>query len=311
MRLIFAGTPAFAACALEALLAAGHRIVAVLCQPDRPAGRGQQRLPGPVKTLALAHALPVLQPVSLREPAVQTELAALAPELWVVAAYGLLLPAAVLAQPRFGCLNIHASLLPRWRGAAPIHRALLAGDAETGVAIMRMETGLDTGPVLREARLAIAERETGGSLHDRLAKLGAELIVTSLSHLEADLAGAREQSDQGVLYAAKISKSEARLDWQQPAQVLDRVVRAFDPAPGARLHWGELAIRVGAAEPLEAAPATADLPAGTVVSIDQGICVQTGAGLLRLLRLQRPGGRMLPAREFLQSCPWTPGIQLD
>ncbi|MDE3010340.1 MAG: methionyl-tRNA formyltransferase [Pseudomonadota bacterium] len=310
MRLVFAGTPVFAARALQALLEAGHEVAAVLCQPDRPAGRGQKLGHGPVKALALAHGLPVLQPASLRDAGIQATLAALHADVWVVAAYGLLLPPEILAQPRFGCLNIHASLLPRWRGAAPIQRALLAGDAETGVDIMQMEAGLDTGPVLREGRLAITAHETGGSLHDRLAALGAELVVATLAQLPEALAQARAQTSEGVLYAAKLSKDEARLDWRQAAALLDRVVRAFDPVPGARLHWDSQLIRVGAAETVPASEVPAPAP-GTVLALDGGVQVQTGQGVLRLLRLQRPGGRMLPAREFLQSCPWQPGMRLD
>ena len=308
MRLVFAGTPVFAAQALSAILTAGHQVVAVLCQPDRPAGRGQKLVHGPVKALALTHGLPVLQPPSLREPEVQAALAALSVEVWVVAAYGLLLPPAVLALPIHGCLNIHASLLPRWRGAAPIQRALLAGDAQTGVAIMQMEAGLDTGPILRERVLEIGPRETAAELHDRLAAAGAQLVVESLADLSADQAAARPQASAGVEYAAKIRKEEARLDWRLSAVQLDRVVRAFDPAPGARLQWQEQAIRIGASEPLVA---DVDAAPGTVLSLAQGVDVATGAGALRLLRLQRPGGRLLPWREFLHACPWTVGVRLD
>ena len=310
MRLVFAGTPAFAARALEAVLAAGHQVPAILCQPDRPAGRGQRLAHGPVKALAIERGLLVLQPVSLRAPAVQAELAQLDADVWVVAAYGLLLPPEVLALPRQACLNIHASLLPRWRGAAPIQRALLAGDTHTGIAIMRMEAGLDTGPVLRQAVTRIQSVDTSGSLHERLALLGAQLLVQSLAHLDHDLAAARPQSAEGIVYAAKVRKEEARLDWAQPALQLERVVRAFDPAPGARFQLGQELVHVGAAEARsEDAVAPGTVP-GTVLDVGAGVRVATGAGTLRLLRLQRPAGRMLPAREFLQACRLDPGVRL-
>ena len=310
MRVVFAGTPRFAAEALQALIAAGHHIAAVLCQPDRPAGRGQKLLAGPVKALAQAHGLSVLQPLTLRDADVVHTLAALDAEVWVVAAYGLILPPSALALPRQACLNIHASLLPRWRGAAPIQRALLAGDAETGVGIMQMEAGLDTGPVLREARVSIDVAETAGTLHDRLAALGARLIVETLQDLPAALRSARPQSEAGVLYAAKLSKAEARLDWTQSAIQLERSVRAFDPVPGARfLHTG-LPIRVGKVALSSAAESASRLP-GTVVGHAEGIQVATGSGVLNLLELQRPGGRMLPADVFQQAYPLALGERLD
>jgi methionyl-tRNA formyltransferase len=312
MRLVFAGTPEFAAQALGALVQAGHEVTAVLCQPDRPSGRGQKLVHGPVKRLALRLGLNVLQPASLRDESVQAQLTQQRAEVWVVAAYGLLLPPAVLDLPRLGCLNIHASLLPRWRGAAPIQRALLAGDHQTGVAIMRMEAGLDTGPVLRQSILPIGPRETGGSLQDRLATAGATLVLESLADLATDLASARPQPTEGVLYAAKIRKEEARLDWTLPALTLDRVVRAFDPTPGARCLWQDQLIRIGSAAADDTdGGALGAAPPGTVLAVGDAVSVATGAGMLRLHHLQRPGGRMLPAREFLQSCPWSTGTRLD
>ena len=311
MRLIFAGTPVFAARALQALVDAGHQVVAVLCQPDRPAGRGQKLVAGPVKTLALQLGLPVLQPLSLRDAAIQAELAALQAEVWVVAAYGLLLPAEVLAQPPFGCLNIHASLLPRWRGAAPIQRAILAGDTETGVGIMQMETGLDTGAVLREQRVPISLQDTGSTLHDRLAALGATLIVDSLANLAHDRAHARPQSADGLLYAAKLRKEEGHIDWSQPTVHLQRLVRAFDPVPGARFSWQGQPVRVAhpvAHPPSSLTPAPAP---GTVLAAGSTLAVATGDGVLHLHQLQRPGGRMQPVREFLQAVPLQPGDCLE
>ena len=318
MRLIFAGTPVFAAHALQALVDAGHQVLAVLCQPDRPSGRGHKLVAGPVKALALQLGLPVLQPHSLRQPDIQTRLAALQADVWVVAAYGLLLPAEILAQPPFGCLNIHGSLLPRWRGAAPIQRAILAGDAETGVDIMQMEVGLDTGPVLLEGRLPISLNDTGTSVHDRLARLGAELIVHALSDLPAHLARARAQPEDGVLYAAKLRKEEAQIDWTLPADHLQRLIRAFDPVPGARFAWQGQQIRVAMprTEPTMAVPSgqaagqTLVAP-GTVIAVDDSLAIATGEGILHLHRLQRPGGRMLPAREFLQAVPLHPGDRLE
>jgi methionyl-tRNA formyltransferase len=230
MKLIFAGTPEFAAQSLSAILAAGHQVALVLTQPDRPSGRGMTLRPSPVKALALASGIEVFQPLTLKDPAVQERLHAVGAEVMVVAAYGLILPQAVLDLPRYGCLNIHASLLPRWRGAAPIQRAILAGDTETGVCIMQMEAGLDTGPVLLSDRLPLASDETAGSLHDKLADLGARLIVNALEKIPLP---AVPQSDTGITYAAKIEKAEALLDWRLPAAEIERKVRAFNPFPGA------------------------------------------------------------------------------
>ena len=303
MKLIFAGTPEFAARALHAILAAGHQVTLVLTQPDRPAGRGMALRPSPVKEVALAAGIEVFQPPTLKDPATWERLRAERAEAMVVAAYGLILPQAVLDVPRFGCLNIHASLLPRWRGAAPIQRALLAGDAESGVCIMQMEAGLDTGPVLHSGRLPIEPGETAGSLHDKLAELGAQLIVETLAGLPGTPA---PQPDAGVTYAAKIDKAEAQLDWRLAAERLDRQVRAFNPFPGAVALLDGVPVKVwraacAADESPEAAP-------GTVVSAGaEGIAVACGQGMLRLTELQKAGGRRLPAAQFLAGHPVRPG----
>ena len=292
MKLIFAGTPEFAAQALAALIAAGHQLALVLTQPDRPSGRGMALRPSPVKTLALEHGIKVFQPPTLRDAAAQARLQAGGADAMIVAAYGLILPQAVLDLPRFGCINIHASLLPRWRGAAPIQRAILAGDAESGVCIMQMEAGLDTGPVLLSAALPIAADETAGSLHDRLAELGAGLIVAALEKLPL---APTPQADCGVTYAAKIEKSEAMLDWNQSAQQLARQVRAFNPFPGALATLGQLSVKVwrASAEAGEGSP-------GTILASDRaGILVACGEGALRLTELQKAGGKRLSAAQFL------------
>ena len=292
MKLIFAGTPEFAAQALAALIAAGHQLALVLTQPDRPSGRGMALRPSPVKTLALEHGIEVFQPPTLRDAAAQARLQAVGADAMIVAAYGLILPQAVLDLPRFGCINIHASLLPRWRGAAPIQRAILAGDAESGVCIMQMEAGLDTGPVLLSAALPIAADETAGSLHDRLAELGAGLIVTALEKMPL---APTPQADCGVTYAAKIEKSEAMLDWNQSAQQLARQVRAFNPFPGALATLGQLSVKVwrASAEAGEGSP-------GTILASDRaGILVACGEGALRLTELQKAGGKRLSAAQFL------------
>ncbi len=301
LRLGFMGTPDFAATSLAALIAAGHEVAAVYCQPPRPAGRGQRPQPSPVQRLAEGHGLPVMTPATLKDRQVQAGFAALALDAAVVAAYGLLLPPPVLESPRLGCLNIHASLLPRWRGAAPIQRAILAGDQETGITIMRMDEGLDTGPILLAERLEIGPRETGGSLHDRLAALGARLIVDALEALAAGRLLPRPQPAEGATYAAKLTREEGRLDWRCPAVALDRRVRALSPAPGA---WCEIAgerVKVLEAEPLpgeEAEP-------GRI--LDEHFTIACGEGALRLKTLQRAGRAALPADAFLRGFRLDPG----
>ena len=306
MRIAFAGTPRFAAVALDALVGAGHDVALVLTQPDRPAGRGLKPQPSDVKQLALRHGLAVDQPDSLRPPEACARLRGSGAEVLVVAAYGLILPQHVLDLPARGCLNIHASLLPRWRGAAPIQRALLAGDARTGVCIMRMEAGLDTGPVLLAEGLDIGSEENAASLHDRLAGLGARLIVDALSRL--DTLVPVPQPAEGITYAAKIRREEAAIAWQRPAAELHRQVRAFDPFPGAFATLGGEPLKIWRAR---TEPAVAAAPPGTILHAGaDGIGVACGEGVLRLLDLQRPGGRRLPAAAFLQGYPLPAGTVL-
>ncbi len=305
MRVAFAGTPEFARVALAAILDAGHEVPLVLTQPDRPAGRGMQLQASPVKQLAVERGIPVHQPEKLRDPATHAPLVAAAPEVLVVAAYGLILPQAVLAIPRRGCLNIHGSLLPRWRGAAPIQRAIEAGDAETGVGIMQMEAGLDTGPTLLVESLPIADDDTAATLHDKLAALGGRLIVDALARL--DELRPTPQPAEGVTYANKIGKAESVLDWRRPAAELARRVRAFNPFPGAAGSVAGTAIKVWMARP----EAGAGEP-GTVLTADaDGVRVACGEGVLNLVLLQKPGGKRLPARDFLHGFALPPGSRFD
>ncbi|MEX2963993.1 methionyl-tRNA formyltransferase [Microbulbifer sp. TYP-18] len=312
LKIVFAGTPQFAASHLSQLVGTGHSVVAVYTQPDRPAGRGKKLQTSPVKQLAGAHNIPVHQPVSLRDPAAQEALAALRPDLMVVVAYGLILPQRVLDIPRLGCINVHASLLPRWRGAAPIQRALEAGDSESGVAIMQMEAGLDTGPVLLERRCAISPADTGGSLHDKLALLGGPALLEALEQLVEGRANPRRQDDGCASYADKITKAEARLDWARPAAELERRIRAFNPFP---VCWttcddGAQRLRVFTAR-LE--QGHRDGAPGTVLDTSgEGVLVACGRDALRLQLLQLPGKRALPAAELLkgQGELLAPGKQL-
>jgi methionyl-tRNA formyltransferase len=309
MRLIFAGTPEFAARALEALIAAGHEIALVLTQPDRPAGRGMQLQPSAVKKVALAHGLPVFQPEKLRDPTTHEPLRAAGAEIMVVAAYGLILPQRVLDIPLRGCVNIHASLLPRWRGAAPIQRAIEAGDSDMGVTIMQMEAGLDTGPMLLLESLKVGAGETAGELHDRLAAQGARLIVDVLAQFDHWVP--QSQPTYGVTYANKIDKAEAQLDWNAPAAELDRKIRAFNPFPGATLPLAGQAIKVWRASLLT----SQDLdkgqdprPPGSILAANaDGIVVACADGALRLTELQKPGGRRLASADFLCGTPLEPG----
>ncbi len=299
LRIVFAGTPEFSVPALDALHAAGHELVAVYTQPDRPAGRGRAVAAGPVKTRALELGLRVEQPATLRTPEAIAQLAALEPDLVVVVAYGLILPQGILEVPDLGCLNIHASLLPRWRGAAPIHRAILAGDARTGITIMKMEAGLDTGPVLLTRSTGIGARETVGSLHDRLAALGAEAIVVAIDEWRSGRVRPVPQPEEGVTYAAKIRKEEATIDWSRPADEIGRQVRAFNPWPVAETRWDGHQLRIWEAEAL---PGDAGAEPGRVVEARHGrIVVATGSGALKLGQVQLAGRRVTGAAEFLNA----------
>lgn len=298
-RIIFAGTPDFAATHLSALLAAGYPICAVYTQPDRPAGRGKKLAASPVKQLALTHGIPVYQPVTLNTPEEQATLAALQADVIIVVAYGLLLPPAVLAIPARGCINVHASLLPRWRGAAPIQRAIEAGDAETGVCLMQMEAGLDTGPVLVARRQPISRHDTGQTLHDALAALGAATLVTALPDILSGALPANPQTEAGVTYARKLSKAEAKLDFCRPAHQVCQCIRAFNPFP---VSWCLLpsgdSVRVWAASVLEGHATTAS--PGTVTAISpEGIRVACGHDELLLTELQLPNRNRLPVRDIL------------
>ena len=304
MRVIFAGTPEFAAQALQAIVAAGHDVVLVLTQPDRPAGRGMTMQPSPVKKLALEKGIEVFQPLTLKDAEAQAKLAEFGADVMVVAAYGLILPQAVLDLPRFGCLNIHASLLPRWRGAAPIQRALLAGDAETGVCIMQMEAGLDTGPVLLRDAFPIAADDTSATLHDRLAALGARLVVDALGKLPLPAA---TQPVDGVTYAQKIGKAEALIDWSLSAAELDRHIRAFNPFPGAQARFGGQTVKLW-----RAVPVAGGGEKGQILQVDRNsIVVACGSGALAVSELQKAGGKRLPVRDFLAGHPLKVGDSFD
>jgi methionyl-tRNA formyltransferase len=301
VRIIFAGTPEFAATALTALLGSRHEVCAVYTQPDRPAGRGRKLKASPVKELALEHHIPVHQPASLKDPAEQETLRSYGADLMVVVAYGLLLPPAVLEAPRLGCINIHASLLPRWRGAAPIQRAIEAGDKETGVTIMQMDPGLDTGDMLHTVTTPIEADDTAQSLHDRLARLGAEALLTTLEQIEAGTVTPVKQDDTQANYARKLDKAEAVIDWGRPSAEIDRLVRAFHPWPVAQTSYQGQALRIWRATPMEGA---AKQPPGTIVHADKhGIDVVTGDGLLRLTQLQLAGSKAMDAAAFLNGHP--------
>jgi methionyl-tRNA formyltransferase len=302
LRLAFMGTPDFAVPALAALLAAGHDIAAVYCQPPRPSGRGHRTQQSPVHDFALARDLLVRHPVSLRDAAVQDEFAALGLDAAIVAAYGLILPEPILAAPRLGCINIHASLLPRWRGAAPVQRAILAGDEATGVTIMQMDAGLDTGAILLAESVAIGPAATATTLHETLAELGGNLVVAALAGLAAGTLAPRPQPADGVTYAAKLRRDEGRLDWRRPAIELERAVRALNPWPGTWLEIAGERIKVLAADIVPGAPGSVP---GTV--LDAALTIACGAGALRPLALQRAGKAAADTAAFLRGFPIAPG----
>ncbi len=299
LRIIFAGTPDFSVAPLQALINAGHEVIAVYTQPDRPAGRGRTLKPGPVKQVALDNNIAVYQPLNFKLEEDLQQLEALQADVMVVVAYGLILPQRVLDAPKHGCLNIHASLLPRWRGAAPIQRAIQAGDSRTGVTIMQMEAGLDTGPMLHIESIDIAADETGGQLHDRLAPLGAEALLTTLEKLQAGELQPEKQNDELACYAHKLDKKEAEIDWQQETLTIERMIRAFNPWPVAFSNVDGKPYRIWQAQVVEGSPSQAP---GTVEQASaEGIDIATGNGLLRITMLQPPGKRVMAVKDFLNA----------
>ncbi|HCP54880.1 MAG: methionyl-tRNA formyltransferase [Pseudomonadaceae bacterium] len=297
LRIVFAGTPEFAAEHLKALLGTSHQIVAVYTQPDRPAGRGQKLMPSPVKQLALEHDIPVYQPQTLRDADAQAELANLQADLMVVVAYGLILPQVVLDTPRLGCINSHASLLPRWRGAAPIQRAIEAGDSESGVTVMQMEAGLDTGPMLLKTHTPISAEDTGGSLHDRLASLGPAAVIEAIAGLAAGTLKGEVQNDALATYAHKLNKEQAQLDWSRPAGELELLIRAFNPWPICQSSLNGAALKVHAAKLGEGS----GKPGEILAASKEGLTVACGSGALLLTRLQLPGGKALNFADLYNS----------
>ncbi|MDG2018612.1 MAG: methionyl-tRNA formyltransferase [Porticoccaceae bacterium] len=300
MKIIFAGTPDFAAAHLQALLDCGqHQIVAAYTQPDRPAGRGKKLTASPVKQLACDHGITVFQPPSLKDPEAQQQLASLDADIMIVVAYGLLLPQAVLDIPRLGCINVHGSLLPKWRGAAPIQRAIEAGDKETGICIMQMDAGLDTGPVISVARCPIEAEDTSGSVYQKLSKLGASTLTATLAKIEAGVAVAEQQDDSLSTYARKIDKSEALIDWSKSAEEISRRVRAFNPFPATYSHIAGDRVKIWSAIVIDA---NSDQSTGTIIgSSAEGIAVQTGSGQLLISDIQLAGKSKMPVSELLKS----------
>jgi methionyl-tRNA formyltransferase len=302
LRVVFAGTPEFAAGMLAALLESPHKIIGVYTQPDRPKGRGRHLTISPVKKLALAHALPLYQPLSLKEAETAAFLRRLAPDVMIVAAYGLILPPSLLEIPKYGCINVHASLLPRWRGAAPIQHALLAGDTETGITIMQMDKGLDSGDMLSMHALRIAETETAETLYTKLTNLGAKALLETLIKLEKQEITPEKQDASKSTYARKIHKEDAKIVWQESALVIARKIRAFNPSPIAYTELQNTPIRIWAAEPLSSTENSMDILPGTLIQVNKiGIEVTTGEGILRLLELQLPGGKRLHVKDILNA----------
>lgn len=310
MNIIFAGTPVFAATALDALIKEAHDIVLVLTQPDRPAGRGMKTVSSPVKQLATKYELPLLQPHTLKKPELLEQLHATHADLLVVAAYGLILPEPVLSIPRQGCVNIHASLLPRWRGAAPIQRAILAGDQETGITIMQMDAGLDTGAMLLKEKIPISDNDTTQMLHDKLCVLGAFTIVKALSLLQQNKLTPIQQDEALACYAPKIKKSEAYIDWHKSAEEIERKIRAFNPTPGTFIFFHSNKIKVWQAHVAQKEKATGK-PGEIISIVSDGITVACGKGSIRLEVIQKPGGKRLNTAEFLTGFNINPGDSFD
>lgn len=299
LRIVFAGTPDFAAASLEALIGSEHEVIAVYTQPDRPAGRGRKLTPSPVKVLAEKNSIAVYQPLNFKDAADRKQLADLRPDLMVVAAYGLLLPSDVLLTPEFGCINVHASLLPRWRGAAPIHRAVIDGDKESGITIMQMDEGLDTGDMLLKMSCPIKPEDTSGSLHDKLADLGAEALIESLRQLQEGTLTAEPQNNDLANYANKLSKAEGLIDWNRPAEALERQVKGLNPWPVAYAELNGERVRIWNAEVTEQ---SSDMKPGTIISADKsGLQVATGSGVLDITRAQLAGGKQLPISALLNA----------
>lgn len=301
MRIVFAGTPEFSTPPLRVLTDSRHELVGVFTQPDRPAGRGRKLAVSPVKALALAHDLPIFQPRTLKTAEAQQTLADLRPDLMIVVAYGLILPQAVLDIPRLGCVNLHASLLPRWRGAAPIQRAILAGDTETGITLMQMQAGLDTGPMLLRSACPIHPGQTGGELHDELSILGARVLADALADLETGRLTPQPQDDALASYAHKLDKAEALVDWNLPATEIERQILAFNPWPVAQTQWDGQPLRLWRAQALTAAGPEGTPPGSVVAATAEGVDIATGQGLLRLMQLQRPGKKPVSAADFVNA----------